>query len=258
MRSSFCRLFCTRLARWASPAAAQAHAIPTKRPFRLNKQPSRIKVRRWFCSVHRNKLGHKGQKEKCHFGIEQVGDKSLEKDFFQVHHFYLHWRLQRLMCWVCCARPQQLHTHVNQIRCTHPLQGIEGQGRCGQQEPHTKGGCRHVHTTTGCDAHHRRQPRLHTRAQRLAHDVQHIRSRRKVEQHARGDEQAQVVHGHHGRTKKFLSMAWPCSVKIDSGWNCTPSISSSVCRTPMISPSSVHAVTLRQGGQVALSMASEW
>ena len=57
-------------------------------------------------------------------------------------------------------------------------------------------------------------------------------------------------------------MAWPCSVRIDSGWNCTPSMRTScakpVWRTPMISPSSVQAVSASSFGQVARSMASEW
>ena len=44
-------------------------------------------------------------------------------------------------------------------------------------------------------------------------------------------------------------MAWPCSLRIDSGWNCTPSIASPRWRKPMISPSSVCAVTSRVGRQ---------
>ena len=58
--------------------------------------------------------------------------------------------------------------------------------------------------------------------------------------------------------RKFRSIAWPYSVRMDSGWNCTPSMSSSRWRTPMISPSSVQAVVASSAGQLDFSMASEW
>src|SRR5688572_4646905 len=69
---------------------------------------------------------------------------------------------------------------------------------------------------------------------------------------------AKVYGGGHGFcSRKFFSIAWPCSVRMDSGWNCTPWIGSSLWRTPMISPSSVHAVVTNSAGQDAFSIASE-
>ncbi len=69
--------------------------------------------------------------------------------------------------------------------------------------------------------------------------------------------QAKDVH-HRGASRKLLSIAWPCSVAMDSGWNCTPSTGSVLWRRPMISPSTVQAVTSRQSGSEARSTASEW
>ena len=34
---------------------------------------------------------------------------------------------------------------------------------------------------------------------------------------------AQVDHLHGRSSRKFFNIAWPCSVRMDSGWNCTPS-----------------------------------
>ena len=72
-----------------------------------------------------------------------------------------------------------------------------------------------------------------------------------------GDRIAAQIDLHH-RTRKFFSMAWPCSVRMLSGWNCTPSTSRVLWRMPITSPSSVQAVASRQSGQVLRSMASEW
>ena len=72
-----------------------------------------------------------------------------------------------------------------------------------------------------------------------------------------GDRIAAQIDLHH-RTRKFFSMAWPCSVRMLSGWNCTPSTASVVWRTPWISPSSLVAVTVRHAGSVALSITNEW
>ena len=61
-----------------------------------------------------------------------------------------------------------------------------------------------------------------------------------------------------GVFRKLRSIAWPCSLRMDSGWNCTPSSATSRWRTPMISPSPLVAVTTSSGGSVARSIASEW
>src|SRR5205807_854029 len=59
-------------------------------------------------------------------------------------------------------------------------------------------------------------------------------------------------------SRKFFSMAWPCSVSSASGWNCTPSSGRARWRSPMISPSSDSALTARQPGSDWRSTTSEW
>ena len=78
---------------------------------------------------------------------------------------------------------------------------------------------------------------------------------------------AQVDHArmdrHRAASRKFFSIACPCSVRIDSGWNWTPSsgvfvAASSRWRTPMISPSLAVDVTSSSRGSDSRSSASEW
>src|SRR5258707_7935669 len=59
-------------------------------------------------------------------------------------------------------------------------------------------------------------------------------------------------------SRKFFSMACPCSVSRASGWNWTPSAGKPRWRRPMISPSSDSAVISRQAGSDFRSTASEW
>src|SRR5690606_41107910 len=63
-------------------------------------------------------------------------------------------------------------------------------------------------------------------------------------------------------SRKFFNMAWPCSVRIDSGWNCTPSRGSSLWRMPMISSISpcsfsVQAVISKHSGSVSRATTRE-
>ena len=86
------------------------------------------------------------------------------------------------------------------------------------------------HTQSADEGGH--QDRRHFTAHDEPHDVEHFVVKNfTVFDHAlqcflRRDG---MVCGHEtGPYKKFFNMAWPCSVKMDSGWNCTPWISSSV------------------------------
>ena len=53
-------------------------------------------------------------------------------------------------------------------------------------------------------------------------------------------------------------IAAPSGVSTDSGWNCMPRMSASRWRSAMICPSSLTAVTSRQGGSPAASTTYEW
>src|SRR5690606_18591304 len=73
-----------------------------------------------------------------------------------------------------------------------------------------------------------------------------------------GDQGLEAAHAATcARSRKFFSMAWPCSEAMLSGWNCTPSIGRSRCLSPMIIPPSSQAVTSRQSGSVSRSTISE-
>ena len=84
-----------------------------------------------------------------------------------------------------------------------------------------------------------RERRDHHRRHLAAHDAAHQREHLVVEDLAMLDHAGQRfgVGDRHGRLssmrqcncRKFRSIAWPCSVRIDSGWNCTPS-SGVACR----------------------------
>ena len=93
-----------------------------------------------------------------------------------------------------------------------------------------------------------------------AHDLAHQRQHLVVEDFALLDQPGERLlrRDHRVPFRKFASMAWPCSVRMDSGWNCTPSTASVLWRTPMISTSSVQAVISRQSGNDSRSITSEW
>ena len=60
----------------------------------------------------------------------------------------------------------------------------------------------------------------------------------------------------HAGSRKFRTMPWPHSERIDSGWNCTPSSGNDTCRTPITTPSADHAVATSSSGRDVA--ASEW
>ncbi len=107
-------------------------------------------------------------------------------------------------------------------------------------------------TGNDCSNQHRRHL--------AAHDLPHQRQHLVVKNLAMFNDARQRFLRLHQRfsSRKFFSIWWPCSVRIDSGWNCTPSTASVLWRTPMISPSSVQAVTARQSGRLLRSITSEW